>query len=621
MKKKTSEKMDSTIYVGADFPLEKMRDFFENLFEKLNAPLPIDKKVVLGNIRKHLPAWYASIFIADLAYDKVWETLGHSKDGTCCCSDMDKRMMVIANEALQWHEDAILSNVVLSLRQEDENKIKHCTALASDRNTVEEKLKNFLAGLETYIRNHGTSVKLDGHLYYHAVKKEMIKGEAKPCDKIMSVTVSECSTTPFNITGKGDQKAFEKILLEVFGNNDYEVIHLSEGGDTHYFDREKNLGAVAHIYIVLQGKNVQVGQDYIDAMQELLSRLAMTYALVEMQKTKDQLQEQATRERKRNEDLKMRIRDLDTAIKGVEDKALAVRNMLGLDIGEHLIRWRNNCLSQLFKSPSVTICFCNCTAITSIHTPISTDFDTWFNHVSAGLLYFVIAVNCPALEKISHNDYWKKLSDENTEYTQSWGIIRRLGIKNDLKDAYNTYEQWKNGILPIEGNSVTPVLIKWAIGAELYQNDNALIVWADRYLLPDGIEAETILNGLNCLIEVLFDETKQNKILPTKLLSEFNQEFFAIRLSPVMQDNNNVELINQQGYKNLLATIESLPDFPSAFQNTTSRALLLSLGIDEKTWKSRTRSQIEMSKLMLNECTETYWDNGLWVKYSITRAA
>lgn len=636
----------------SEFSPDDLRSFFERIINELRR-LEFRPQAVDG-VRNALGAWYGSIVLADLGHAESWNWINRECLKETCNihgsrspgpSNLQKRMMVIAKEALHWHTDALLCNVVVALRKRAVNQILHCTSLkGSDCN----QLNTFLGYLEGYIQQRGTSAKQDGHLSQSARKINLVEAQ----DLLLSafnpeVVVSRCNLTPVPSKQPSKSTFIEDVLRPVFGDGQYGLIHFAEGGDTNYLSEENNLGAVAHMYVAFRGtgeKTITVHQDYIEAMEELLSRLAMAYALDEIQRTRDELDRQVTEERRRNARLLERIIDLDRSIVEIEEKARGVRDMV-TDIGTSLDSWIRF-VSSLFDHPPVKISICGCQEIRSNHDPDSSNEETWVHHFSAGLLAFVNASRSPdqRFQGLSHQAYWKLLLESSNPDTPPWRILRRLGFRpgsweDCKKAAFDIYKyEWKGALRGSKPGELNYALIKWSLGAQFACNsqiisDDRLMIrfWDTTSVSRDKLvplRRETILGGLYALFEALFSykaDTRNLSLENTFLEVQKEDEATKIRLSPIEQQDSYgkkaVALIDQSGFEKVLQKVAELSSrgfYPDPSKHNTSRSLLRSLGIDDTNWNAKPFS-IEngriVSKWTDRHQIEAYWEEGLWIVF------
>jgi len=158
---------------------------------------------------------------------------------------------------------------------------------------------------------------------------------------------------------------------------------------------------------------VTLPKKFVEAMNELLLRLAMAYALEKLRQLQEEAEERRAHEAQRRQVLEKQVNTLDLRMLSLEDAARGVRALLERPMGEYIDEWNTGVFQRLFRDSQISIR--GCKEMKTRHSP-NCDDPSWMECFAAGLLDFT---GVPYSDvPLSHSTYWDVCLESNTADTE-----------------------------------------------------------------------------------------------------------------------------------------------------------------------------------------------------------
>jgi hypothetical protein len=577
---------------------ENLRLFFQStLPEALASKRKIEQcgyEDAETSIRSKLGIWYATSFLTGLY-------LGSEK------ALLRARMKALAKEALQWHDEAFLTHVLVYFRSPKTEFVQHYTTVLDGGPKTREKFLGFLESLQRYVSEYGTTVRGDGHL-------KRVIGEV---DKLVPLSKANIIgedledfgiiKLPKNKKLTGDEEIYGKILIDHFREihptdlTAYGQLHLAGGCDTQYLYEEQSIGAVAHMYIAYKSPRKD-NHTFNHTMRAMLSRLAMTFSLEEMSRQADEKARAAANERHVNHQLLKRVKELDKAVTSIEEAARGVRAMISRNVWSILKDWISK-LADLYTTNKETQ-ICNL-PITGDHTKWTTD------HYAAALLSLVSAIDNKEGKHASLTAKWMAYREdaykEEAAANPIWRCLKRRGMLS--AGTLSNLEKldsdiWKDHLskLVLDDNGCSVLFLLFAIGAMPADSTKTP---SRSFFMHERINTRAVVNGLNLLFEAILQHDSSNRNSRPKKTSsgakinresevgieiDFEgrkkEEFVRICFNPITVWGETIEIISADGFKKVLEKVGEIIEegnYPHG-SHDTSTALLEAVGVVEGNW-------------------------------------
>ena len=330
------------------------------------------------------------------------------------------------------------------------------------------------------------------------------------------------------------------------------------------------------------------------------------------------------RERKEKERLKEAVTKLDKAVQEIEVQVRAVRKLLDIDMGQHLINWWH-VLEKIFHDDK-QVQECNCIPTKSNHKPAQDS--NWKELMAAGLLPFILASPCEDGDK-SHEQWLQHclnsidtdnpLCDINLSQ-----ILKRLNIVTPDNTIDSTAHDhfiygWKDGVKDyIKEEDLTIAMLEWAVGAELC---------IDKHCKKNGVNIDfstrqIMLGGIHDLFVALCkhkhnDKEDNSKLLEShiKMKCQPEENALSLLLSPLDKAPAALQtIINEDGVKKLFDSAANPTNNPSRSTKTATWGLLRSLGCDLANDSKRPKKTKDTTLIL--DYAHAYWmEEGLWISY------
>lgn len=632
---------------------EELRPFFKDLlpesFRKRQAANQLPLEELEWEVRAKLGVWYATSFLTS------FYTGDHA-------SPLQARMRALAREALQWHQDSFLTHVLVYFRSPETENVQHYTTVIKSSDTTKERFVTFLDSLQDYVNTRGTTVRTDAHL------KRVIVGQDRATPiRPVKIIYDELEKfdflrLPADRTFSGSEEKYGEILKLHFqqehpptnSNGMYGQLHLAAGCDTQYMDETQSIGAVAHMYIVFRGP-VPEDHTFNHSMRAMLSRLAMSFSLEEMQRKAEEFRTLADSERRRNERLFDHVKSLNKAIYEVEEASRGVRSMVKREVWDILREW-TIVLADLFTTnKELRIC----------KLPITGEHNYWGkNHFAAALLYLVSATDRDETSRMtSITDKWEYY--RTTVYANEsgdnpiWRCLKRSGMLNsdtldnmtrDRKNRNNLVRVWKDGLSKVEADPSwgSIFLLLLAVGARPGKNTEKL---ERKFKLNRALEFGVVASGLNKCFEAMLEynatstdggpadaaEIRLTRESEVSIDIQLADDQLHVLLSPVRvaeQDEKEVtekevSVISAEGFAKVCERVGELAKLERAVEgrNDTSTGIILALGVDQNKWAETVRhlhvspqqQSIELRDHGQTVSRATFVDGELRLSYKLTR--
>ena len=509
---------------------------------------------------------------------------GQHSDGDATTS----LMRAAVEESLQWHEEAVLSHVLVYFDDAENEELLHeCGVVEiTEGSHVCQKMQTFSRDLDDYVRIYGSSVRSKVHLRLVSVKtspEEGVSLQTTPIEAPKRIVFhTDILHLPSDRAKEGEHSSYLDAVRRSFGESlqlqpDCDFVHYSAGGETAYDDRLGAIRATAHLYVVLQ-RPILIAQDYQLAMRDVLSRLAVRCALDRMKRSRDALEMAAEQRKQELDNFRNRVTILDDAIRRSEAAAEGVRAMLTKTVSATLKNWIPSLVK--LQTPNLEQDVCG--------IRLRGEHNRWQSeHHAAALLKLVDATPNDEIKALATlEERWKyylaNVRHREEAWNPIWACLDRMGMTapDYVSSPVLSVDDFKSGFTSrskvFDGNRTTALFMYFAIGANGtkwgYEDYGRLLDFDDSFYYTKCSD------GLKKLHDSFVARDRRTpKPQLRKIAIQLDKDWISFEFV----ENTDVKVELLQGTMQQLLESDIHPGYA---EHDTSMALFDAFGIDHGNW-------------------------------------